>query len=76
MKELNYRFADRVRLLRLQHKYTQQELALLCGTDQSNISKIERGLMKGNLSLAISLARVFNTSIDYLIGLTDQVERH
>lgn len=68
-------FGRRIREMRLLRNLTQAQLSTLSGIDQSDLSKLERGLRKGNLNNAIALARALGTSIDYLIGATDQKER-
>lgn len=62
----------RIRDLREDSDLTQKEIAdyLLC--DQSLYSKYERGERLLPLDLAIKLARYYNTSVDYLVGLTDR----
>ena len=60
----------RIRDLREDSDLTQKEIAdyLLC--DQSLYSKYERGERVLPLELAVKLARYYNTSVDYLVGLT------
>ena len=61
----------RIRDLREDNDKTQHEIAsyLLC--DQSLYSKFERGERVFPLEYAIKLAQYYNTSVDYLVGLTD-----
>jgi transcriptional regulator with XRE-family HTH domain len=61
----------RIRDLREDHDYTQKYVAgvLLC--DQSLYSKYERGERPLPLDLAVKLAGLYKTSLDYLVGLTD-----
>jgi len=68
-------FGTRIREMRLLRNLTQAQLSAISGIDQSDLSKLERGIRKGNLKNAIALARALDTSIDYLIGLTDQKTR-
>lgn len=51
---------------------TQQELAEYLQCDQSLYSKYERGLREVPLQIMYKLARYYDTSIDYLVGLTDE----
>ena len=62
----------RIRDLREDSDLTQKEIAdyLLC--DQSLYSKYERGERVLPLELAVKLARYYNTSLDYLVGLTSK----
>lgn len=64
-------FGKRLNILRKKHGYKQATLAALINIDQSELSKLERGVRHGNFRVAASAAKVFNTSIDYLLGLTD-----
>lgn len=61
----------RIRDLREDADLTQKQIAdyLLC--DQSLYSKFERGERPFPLEYAIKLAEYYRTSIDYLVGLTN-----
>ena len=61
----------RIRDLREDHDLTQKQMAeyLLC--DQSLYSKYEREERPLPLDLAVKLAAYYHTSVDYLVGLTD-----
>ena len=61
----------RIRDLREDHDLTQKQIAeyLLC--DQSLYSKYEREERPLPLDLAVKLAAYYHTSVDYLVGLTD-----
>ena len=64
----------RIRELREDGNLSQKEMAeyLLC--DQSLYSKYERGERQLPLGFADRLADYFGTSVDYLLGRTDQRE--
>lgn len=61
----------RIRDMREDHDLTQQQVAehLMC--DQSLYSKYERGERDVPLNIMIKLAKFYCTSIDYLVGLTN-----
>ena len=61
----------RIRDLREDADLTQSEVAqdLMC--DQSLYSKYERGERALPLDAAIKLAQFYETSVDYLVGLTN-----
>ena len=61
----------RIRDLREDYDLTQKQIAqyLLC--DQSLYSKYERGERVMPAELLLQLARLYSTSVDYLLGLTD-----
>lgn len=66
----------RIRDLREDHDLTQKEISRILNCDQSLYSKYERGLRELPLSMAIKLAVYYNTSIDYIVGLTDDKSPH
>ncbi len=61
----------RIRDMREDHDMTQKQVAefLLC--DQSLYSKYERGEREIPLNMMVKLAQLYQTSVDYLAGLTD-----
>ena len=61
----------RIRDLREDRDLTQKQIAefLLC--DQSLYSKYERGERPIPTELGVKLAGFYGTSVDYLLGLTD-----
>lgn len=62
----------RIRNLREDCDKTQKEIADYLFCDQSLYSKYERGLRDVPVSIIIKLAKYYNTSTDYLLGLTDE----
>lgn len=62
---------ERLKKLRIKNKYTQLQMQMKTGIDQSDYSKIERGTRELSLKQAIIISQIFNTSIDYIVGLTD-----
>lgn len=50
---------------------TQQQVSDYLMCDQSLYSKYERGEREVPLELMVKLAKLFETSIDYLVKLTD-----
>lgn len=61
----------RLRELRLERKLTQSQLAEQLHTNYQTISDYERGKYFPDLAMLRLLAAFFNTSIDFLLGLTD-----
>lgn len=57
--------------MREDHDYTQQQIAEYLMCDQSLYSKYERGERVVPLEIVAKLAVFYHTSVDYLIGLTD-----
>lgn len=61
----------RIRDLREDRDMTQTELAKLLDMSQTGYSKYETGENDIPTPILCSLARIHNTSVDYLLGLTD-----
>lgn len=66
----------RIRDLREDHDYNQTEVATMLGMSQTGYSKYETGENDIPTTILIKLARFYNTSIDYLLGETDNPNRH
>ena len=62
----------RIRDLREDADLTQKQIAEILLCDQSLYSKYERGERVLPLDVAIKLAAFYKTSVDYLVGLTDE----
>jgi transcriptional regulator with XRE-family HTH domain len=61
----------RIREIREDSDITQKQIAQHLMCDQSLYSKYERGEREIPLRLLLTLARFYNVSVDYLVGLTD-----
>ena len=61
----------RLRKLRVARGYTQIQMQLLTGIDQSDYSKIETGRRYMTYEQCRRIALALDTSMDYLAGLTD-----
>lgn len=66
----------RIRDLREDNDKTQTQIAKILGMSQTGYSKYETGENDIPTQILIKLARLYNTSIDYLLGETDRVERY
>ena len=64
----------RIRNFREDKDLTQTEIAKLLGMSQTGYSKYETGENDIPTPILIALAKIHNTSIDYLLGLTDKRE--
>jgi putative transcriptional regulator len=60
---------NRVRELRLERGWTQQELADAVGVSRQSINSIERERYIPSLPLALTFARVFKCSTDAIFSL-------
>lgn len=61
----------RIRSLREDKDLTQTELSKILGMSQTGYSKYETGENDIPTHILLKLAAFYNTSIDYLLGLTD-----
>lgn len=61
----------RIRNLREDNDKTQKEVAEYLFCDQSLYSKYEKGQRDVPVGIIIKLAKLYNTSTDYILGLTD-----
>jgi len=62
---------ERIRELRTERGLSQQKIADILQIDRSNYSKYELGKLEPNNEMLVTLARFFNVSADYLLGLED-----
>lgn len=62
---------ERLLELRKDADLTQDELALILNINKHSISSYERDKSEPPDAIKIAIARYFNVSIDYLLGLTD-----
>jgi len=63
---------NRVKELRSERGWTQEELARAVGVSRQSINSIERNRYVPSLPLALTFARVFGTSTDEIFTLEDQ----
>lgn len=61
--------ANNIKLLRTKNKMTQQQLADKLDLTKSVISAYETGLRQPSYDVLINLARYFNVTTDFLLGL-------
>ena len=61
----------RIKDLREDHDYSQQFVAEYLGMKQPQYSRYERGLRDIPTDVLIRLSKLYNTSTDYLLGLTN-----
>jgi transcriptional regulator with XRE-family HTH domain len=67
---------NRLREIRMKHKLNQTQIAEKINMSQMGYSKYETGEIMLHTRLLIKLSRIYNVSIDYLLGLTDVEERY
>lgn len=67
---------NRLKDLREDHDLTQQMVADQIGITQRKYSYIETGIQQLTAELLVSLALLYNVSIDYLLCQTDNPNRY
>lgn len=66
----------RIRDLRKDNDYTQQQVADRIGITQRKYSYLETGTQQLTAEILVALARLYNVSVDYLLMETDQPQRY
>lgn len=64
-------FSERLYDLMKKSDYKQTALAEKLGVSQQTISRWVKGKFQPDIEQLISLAKVFNVSVDYLVGMSD-----
>ncbi len=64
----------RIRDLREDKDLSQKEIAKILNMSQTGYSKYEVGTNDIPTKILIQLAKFYNTSIDYILGLTDEIK--
>ena len=67
----NQTFGQRLKKARSDKKITQIELAQQLKVDKSTIAKYETDRIEPSVSMLIAIAKFFNVSTDYMLGLED-----
>lgn len=61
-----------IKLIRIINEYTQIKVQMDTGISQSMISKYEKGELLPTTENLMILAEYYNTSLDFLMDLTDE----
>lgn len=64
----------RIRDLREDRDLSQKEIAKILNMSQTGYSKYEVGTNDVPTKILIQLAKFYNTSVDYILGLTDEIK--
>lgn len=67
-------FGNILKTLRLRENLTQAQLAQKLGLTKSVISAYETGIRLPSYDILIHIAKIFNVSTDYLLGLENKQE--
>lgn len=68
-------FGNRVKQLRINSGMSQPQLGEEIGLSKQAINDIEKGRRQTTLEKAIAIAKLFNTTVEYLCGETDNPDR-
>ena len=58
--------------MREDHDYTQEQLVEILGMHKTTYTNCEQGKREIPFALVIRLARLYNVSIDFIAGITDE----
>lgn len=64
----------RIKELRIERGWSQEDLAKRSNTTQAAIARYESELAEPKLSAVVAIARVYNVTLEYLLGLEDLPE--
>ena len=64
----------KIRDIREDRDFTQKDIAKVLNCKQQTYSRYETGEITIDIFRLETLANFYNTSIDYLVGLTDEIE--
>ncbi len=62
----------RLKEIRKQKHFTQEQLAKHLRLDRSQIGKYEHGVTSPNVDQIVAICKALNCSADYLLGLIDE----
>ena len=65
-------YFKRLKDLRVDNDYLQKDIAKFLGITQQYYSRYELGQFTIPLEHVMKLAKLYNVSIDYIVGLTDE----
>lgn len=68
-------FGERLKILREKHSMTQAEVAEYLKTTQSYYAQYERNMRQMTFERAAELAALYDVSLDFLAGFTDDINR-
>lgn len=69
--EVHLMLGNRLRELRLSNHYTQDDLAEMLDVGANQINRYENNKTEPSGEVVARIAKLLNTSADYLLGLTD-----
>ena len=68
--------AERLRKCRKEKRLTQKQMGIFCDITEKAYQNYELMTREPQLEILIRIADIFDVSIDYLVGRTDQKKRY
>jgi len=65
-------YFKRIKDLRVDNDYLQKDIAKLLGISQQYYSQYELGKYTMPIELLIKLSKLYNVSLDYIVGLSNE----
>ena len=65
---------ETIRNLRIDHGYTQRQIAEYLHVKQNTYSQYEIGVLNYPIDVLMKLADLYQVSVDYLLGRTDETK--
>ena len=65
-------YYERLKDIREDYDLTQSDVAVILGTTRQQVSKWENGTQMMGVDKYVTLAKHYNISVDYLLGLIDE----
>ncbi|MBQ4644838.1 MAG: helix-turn-helix transcriptional regulator [Clostridia bacterium] len=65
-------YYKRIRELREDNDIPQKDIAIILNTSQQHYSRIEKGSTEITADRVVTLAKFYNVTTDYLLGLSDK----
>lgn len=72
---MTLQIGEKIRMLRLQNKLTQEQLADRVGVSYQSVSRWENGTTYPDIALLPAIAKQFSVTTDYLLGQDDNEKR-
>lgn len=69
---MKYILSKRLRELRKEHGFTQNQVAIYCDITEKAYQNYELMTREPRLEIIAKIADLYNVSVDYLIGRTDK----
>ncbi|MBQ4648480.1 MAG: helix-turn-helix transcriptional regulator [Clostridia bacterium] len=67
---------ERLKTLRTKNRYSQTQIADMCGVTQATIGRYETGVAEPPIEKLLWYAETFEVSLDYIFGRTDDPNGH